>query len=45
MEKIKKPNKAVIGIVGLIIGMLVILGIRFVTYEPPKDVHVRLPIY
>ena len=39
MDKINKPNKFVIGIAGLLIGMLVILGIRFVTYEPPKTVH------
>ena len=37
--ELRRPNKAVIGITGILIGMLVILGIRFVSYEPPKDVH------
>ena len=39
MENINKPNKFVIGIAGILIGMLVILGIRFVSYQPPKTVH------
>lgn len=39
MDKINKPNKFVIGIAGILIGMLVILGIRFVSYQPPKAVH------
>ena len=37
--ELRRPNKAVIGITGVLIGMLVILGIRFVSYEPPKEVH------
>lgn len=37
--ELRRPNKAVIGITGILIGMLVILGIRFVSYEPPKEVH------
>lgn len=37
--ELRRPNKAVIGITGILIGMLVILGIRFVSYQPPKDVH------
>lgn len=38
-SELRRPNKAVIGITGVLIGMLVILGIRFVSYEPPKEVH------
>ncbi len=37
--ELRSPNKAAIGIAGIMIGMLVILGIRFVSYQPPKDVH------
>jgi len=37
--ELRRPNKAVIGITGVLIGMLVILGIRFVSYDPPKEVH------
>lgn len=37
--ELRRPNKAVIGITGVLIGMFVILGIRFVSYQPPKDVH------
>ena len=37
--ELRRPNKAVIGITGVLIGMLLILGIRFVSYQPPKDVH------
>jgi len=32
-------DKAIIGIAGIIVGILMVLGIRFVSYEPPKDVH------
>ena len=39
IAELRKPNKTVIGITGILIGMLVILGIRFVSYQPPKDVH------
>ncbi|MFZ2546035.1 MAG: hypothetical protein WAW62_03350 [Candidatus Saccharimonas aalborgensis] len=38
-SELRRLNKAVIGITGVLIGMLVILGIRFVSYEPPKEVH------
>lgn len=37
--KLKSSNKAVIGITGILIGMLVVLVVRFVSYQPPKDVH------
>jgi hypothetical protein len=37
--ELRRPNKAVIGITGVLIGMLLILGIRFVSYQPTKDVH------
>lgn len=39
MEKFKKPTKIVTGIMGVVVGALVVLGIRFVNYESPKDVH------
>jgi len=32
-------DKVIIGIAGIIVGILMVLGIRFVSYEPPKDVH------
>ncbi len=38
-SELRRPNKAVIGITGVLIGMLLILGIRFVSYQPPKEVH------
>jgi len=37
--ELRRPNKAVIGFMGILIGMLMVLGIRFVSYQPPKDVH------
>ena len=37
--ELRRPNKAVIGFMGILIGMLMVLCIRFVSYQPPKDVH------
>jgi hypothetical protein len=37
--QLRRLNKAIIGIAGIVVGSLMVLGIRFVSYEPPKDVH------
>lgn len=37
--ELRKINKATIGIVGILIGVLVVLSIRFVTYAAPEETH------
>jgi hypothetical protein len=39
MNHLRKLNKLTIGLIGLFVGVFVILGIRFVTYEPEAETH------
>ncbi len=39
MEKLKHVNKKVIGVSGVLIGALLILGVRFATYAAPVETH------
>ena len=39
MEKLKHVNKKVIGVSGVLIGALLILGVRFATYAAPAETH------
>ena len=39
MKNIVKINKLTVGLIGLTLGIAIVLGIRFVTYTPPEEVH------
>lgn len=39
MEKLRNLNKLIIVLIGVLVGALTILGIRFATYAAPADTH------